>query len=221
MATWQITLLILLAIYLYRLLLRPVLRKKYPNTFKTPVTITSYDQVVGKDEDGKDITYAGHLAREEAAKGMDYMDAGDYRAAVRCFTAALDAGIKEVRFLRAECYEKMAYYVEAVQEMDLAIAENPSEFELYRIRAEMRVYTGNFEGIEADRQKAFELIQLDNATNWQRNENAKAEGYSSLTDKYEDIFRKIEDLRQAVINEGPPAPNPGSVAVNNKGAVQS
>jgi tetratricopeptide (TPR) repeat protein len=147
---------------------------------------------------------------------MDYMDAGDYRSAVTSLLGAQKAGFKDVHFLLAECYNAMAYYVEAVEEIDKAIAAKPDESEHYHMRAAMKVNTGKFDGVEADRQKAFELIKIDNEKNRERNAQAVKDGYSSLTAQYEDIFREIDEQMKIITEKGPPAPNPGSVVMNNK-----
>jgi tetratricopeptide (TPR) repeat protein len=142
------------------------------------------------------------VAIKAGERGMELEKQKRYAEALDCYDVAIKGGIKCYVF-RAGCLASLEWHLDAIDDYDKAIAEDPSDCNLYFLRSQSKHAVGDKTGID-DLKRAIDLSKNNSSASRENNENAKLMGLQSATFLYESslsLYPEDNDIRNMIFRK--------------------
>ncbi len=122
---------------------------------------------------------------EAYKKGCSLADKRQCEEALIFLDIAINNAIAEAYQERGHCLMSLEFYIDAIEDFNIAIKHNSTDCNLYFCRGLSRHTIGDLSGAISDKSLAIAYSKLKNEENANRDIKAKNMGYNSITEYYE------------------------------------
>lgn len=147
--------------------------------------------------------------KNKTSDGLEFFRIGkelflnkEFEKAIENFDKSIDCGIEDgVYEFRGMSLQALNFDLDAIDDFDKAIAQNPEDANLYFFRGLSRSAAGYIVDSIKDFSRAVELSKIPNELNKNYNSTIKGKGWQSITDFYNSYLIREKDTLEMATKE--------------------